>query len=151
MNRAVTLAPCGLNARDASLPPTHGAGAHRMASPTSKDPGDLSLRPSASAGNNADFSNVRSQSGTVPGSGPTGAGKTADFSNVHGNADTVPAGTSASAATYTVQKGDTLSAIAQQHYGKASRWHAIFDANRDQIEDPDMIRPGQVLKLPAND
>jgi nucleoid-associated protein YgaU len=62
-----------------------------------------------------------------------------------GNAGTVPAGT---ANTYTVQKGDTLSAIAQHHYGKASRWHAIFEANRDQLDDPDLIRPGQVLKLP---
>jgi nucleoid-associated protein YgaU len=153
MNRVVTPALCGLNTCDASLPPTHGAGAHRMSPQNTKDPGDLSLRPSASAGGGktADFSNVKGQSGTVPGSGPTGSGKTADFSNVHGNADTVPAGTSANAGSYTVQKGDTLSAIAQQHYGKASRWHEIFEANRDQIEDPDMIRPGQVLKLPAKD
>ncbi|MCJ0826330.1 LysM peptidoglycan-binding domain-containing protein [Luteimonas sp. 50] len=50
---------------------------------------------------------------------------------------------------YTVRKGDTLSAIAQHHYGKASRWHAIFDANRDQLDDPDLIKPGQVLRLPA--
>ncbi|GHA83412.1 LysM peptidoglycan-binding domain-containing protein [Cognatilysobacter bugurensis] len=50
--------------------------------------------------------------------------------------------------TYTVQKGDSLSKIAQQVYGRADRWHAIFDANRDQIEDPDMIHPGQVLVLP---
>ena len=47
--------------------------------------------------------------------------------------------------TYTVQAGDTLSHIAQRHYGKASRWHAIFDANRDQLDNPDLIQPGQVL------
>lgn len=125
-----------------------------MSPQTPKDPGDLSLRPSASAGGNrkADFSNVKGQADTVPGSGPTASsrpGGKADFSNVQGNADTVPADTTAQ--TYTVQKGDTLSAIAQQHYGKASRWHAIFDANRDQLEDPDLIRPGQVLKLPQLD
>jgi nucleoid-associated protein YgaU len=62
-----------------------------------------------------------------------------------GHADTVPAG---AGQTYTVQKGDTLSAIAQRHYGKASRWHAVFEANRDQLDDPDKIQPGQVLNLP---
>lgn len=50
--------------------------------------------------------------------------------------------------THTVQKGDSLSKIAQQVYGRADRWHAIFDANRDQIDDPDLIHPGQVLVLP---
>lgn len=95
-----------------------------MSPQTPKDSGELSLRPSASAGSS----------------------QKADFSNVQGNADTVPADTAAN--SYTVQKGDTLSAIAQQHYGKASRWHAIFDANRDQLDNPDLIRPGQVLKLP---
>ena len=50
---------------------------------------------------------------------------------------------------YTVEKGDTLSAIAKNFYGKASRWHAIFEANRDQLDDPDRIHPGQVLKIPV--
>ncbi len=50
---------------------------------------------------------------------------------------------------YTVEKGDTLSAIAQHFYGKASRWHAIFEANRDQLDDPDRIQPGQVLRIPV--
>ena len=52
------------------------------------------------------------------------------------------------AATYTVAKGDTLSTIAKNHYGKASAWRAVFEANRDTIEDPDRIFPGQVIKLP---
>jgi nucleoid-associated protein YgaU len=51
--------------------------------------------------------------------------------------------------TYTVAKGDTLSHIAKQFYGKASHWHGIYDANRDQLDDPDKIFPGQVLKIPA--
>ncbi|HEY0706517.1 MAG TPA: LysM peptidoglycan-binding domain-containing protein [Polyangia bacterium] len=51
--------------------------------------------------------------------------------------------------TYTVQKGDTLSEIAQKEYGAASSYRKIFDANRDVLSDPDKIRPGQVLKLPA--
>jgi len=110
----------------------------------------LSLQPSQAAGggNHPDFSNVQSHADTVPASGPAGK---PDFSNVQGRADTVPAGTQPDGGntTYTVQKGDTLSAIAQQRYGKASRWRAIFEANRDQIHDPDLIKPGQVLKLPA--
>ena len=115
---------------------------------SSKGADGLSLQPSKSAGNRPDFSNVQGRNDTVPGSGPTGK---PDFSNVQGRADTVPAGTwpDAGDTSYTVRKGDTLSGIAQRHYGKASRWHAIFEANRDQLDDPDLIRPGQVLKLPA--
>jgi nucleoid-associated protein YgaU len=52
--------------------------------------------------------------------------------------------------SYTVAKGDTLSHIAKHFYGKASHWHAIFEANRDQLDDPDKIFPGQVLKIPAS-
>jgi nucleoid-associated protein YgaU len=124
-----------------------------MSPQTPKDSGELSLRPSASADSSkkagfskADFSNVKGQADTVPAGGPGSSGTKADFSNVQGSVDTVPADTVAD--SHTVQKGDTLSAIAQQHYGKASRWHAIFDANRDQLDNPDLIRPGQVLKLP---
>jgi len=50
--------------------------------------------------------------------------------------------------TYTVQSGDTLSAIAEAHYGDASRWPEIFEANRDQIDDPNLIRVGQELRIP---
>ena len=47
-----------------------------------------------------------------------------------------------------VVAGDTLGAIAQQFYGDASRWPRIFEANRDQIFDPDLIFPGQTLRIP---
>ena len=50
---------------------------------------------------------------------------------------------------YTVQKGDSLSKIAKQHYGDANAWQQIFQANRDVLEDPDKIFPGQTLRLPA--
>lgn len=50
--------------------------------------------------------------------------------------------------TYTVQSGDTLSHIAEQFYGTAGAWKQIFEANRDQLDDPDLIKPGQVLKVP---
>ena len=54
-----------------------------------------------------------------------------------------------SATTYTVKSGDTLSKIAKEHLGDANAYREIFDANRDQLTDPDEIKPGQVLKIPA--
>jgi LysM repeat protein len=47
--------------------------------------------------------------------------------------------------TYTVRKGDTLSEIGSRH-GVA--WREIFEANRDQLDDPDKIMPGQKLRIP---
>jgi nucleoid-associated protein YgaU len=59
------------------------------------------------------------------------------------------AGTQAQAAkTYTVKSGDTLSKIAKAHLGDANAYMKIFEANRDQLSNPDLIKPGQVLKLP---
>lgn len=55
----------------------------------------------------------------------------------------------AGARTYTVKSGDTLSKIAREHLGDANAYMRIFDANKDQLSDPDKIKPGQVLKLPA--
>jgi len=52
--------------------------------------------------------------------------------------------------TYTVQAGDTLSAIAKKYYGNANDYMEIFNANRDQLTDPNKIRPGQVLKIPQH-
>jgi LysM repeat protein len=51
--------------------------------------------------------------------------------------------------TYTVKAGDTLSKIAQHSLGDATAYMRIFEANRDQLSDPDRIQPGQVLKIPA--
>jgi nucleoid-associated protein YgaU len=91
-----------------------------------------------------DFSNVQSGSqSTAPPPAPK-----ADFSNVQsGVQSTAPV---VSAKTYTVVKGDSLSKIAKHVYGNANRWRQIFDANRDQLDDPDLIKPGQILKLPAD-
>ena len=50
--------------------------------------------------------------------------------------------------TYTVKSGDTLGRIAKEHLGDAGAYMKIFEANRDQLSDPNMIKPGQVLKLP---
>lgn len=50
--------------------------------------------------------------------------------------------------TYTVQAGDTLSKIAKEMLGNANAYMKIFEANKDQLSDPDKIKPGQVLKIP---
>jgi nucleoid-associated protein YgaU len=68
---------------------------------------------------------------------------------VTGDAKTAAAPAGAPAArTYTVKAGDTLSHIAKEHLGSAGAYMKIFDLNRDQLTDPDKIRPGQVLRLP---
>ena len=50
---------------------------------------------------------------------------------------------------YTVQSGDTLGKIAQQHYGAANKYTVIFAANQPMLTDPDKIYPGQKLRIPA--
>jgi nucleoid-associated protein YgaU len=80
----------------------------------------------------------------------------ADFSNVQAGSSTtsaepaapVPPPVSAPAQTYTVVAGDSLSKIAKRHYGDANKWPRIYEANRDQIKNPDLIHPGQQLKIP---
>lgn len=53
--------------------------------------------------------------------------------------------------TYTVKSGDTLSKIAREFYGDANAYMTIFNANRDQLGDPDKIFPGQKLVIPAQE
>jgi nucleoid-associated protein YgaU len=82
--------------------------------------------------------------------------KKTDFSNVRGGSSTSAARPATSAGgmastgsrTYTVVAGDSLSKIAQREYGDGSKWQRIWDANRDQIKDPDLIHPGQRLTIP---
>ena len=60
-----------------------------------------------------------------------------------------PVGTSgAGGRTYTVKAGDTLSKIAKEHFGDANAYMKIFEANRDQLSDPNKIQPGQELVIP---
>jgi nucleoid-associated protein YgaU len=79
-----------------------------------------------------------------------------DFSNVQGGSSSTapvasPAGTSGTttAKSYTVVSGDSLSRIAKREYGDANAWPRIYEANRDIIKDPDLIYPGQTLRIPA--
>lgn len=81
-----------------------------------------------------------------------------DFSNVQTTVTSTEeivggegSGGGTGAQTYTIEKGDTLSHIAKRFYGKAKFWRQIHEANRDIIEDPDRIFPGQTIRLPAID
>jgi nucleoid-associated protein YgaU len=51
--------------------------------------------------------------------------------------------------TYTVQKDDTLQKIAKKYYGTYSAWLKIYNANKEKIKNPNFVRPGTVLTLPA--
>jgi len=90
-----------------------------------------------------DFSDVRTGSSAVPAH--------PDFSDVQTGSSVVQGSGGTGARTYTVVQGDTLSDIAHRVYGRASRWHAIYDANRNLLDNPDRILPGQVLTLPDLD
>jgi nucleoid-associated protein YgaU len=65
-----------------------------------------------------------------------------DFSNVRGGSS------STAPKLREVKSGDSLSKIAKQEYGDASKWPLIFEANKDVLKDPDKIFPGQQLKIP---
>ena len=68
-----------------------------------------------------------------------------DGLKVEGGASTVASSTR----YYTIQSGDTLSKIAKEHYGDANDYNKIFEANREVIDDPDKIYPGQQIRIPA--
>jgi nucleoid-associated protein YgaU len=99
----------------------------------------------------ADFSAVQGGSSSTAPAQPTSPAQSAapgsppaPTSSASGTAAAEP-----TVRTYTVAKGDTLSAIAQREYGDANKWRVIFEANRGTIGDPDRIQPGQVLTIPA--
>jgi nucleoid-associated protein YgaU len=51
--------------------------------------------------------------------------------------------------TYKVKAGDTLSKISKEFYGSPNEYMKIFEANKDQLTDPNKIQVGQELKIPA--
>jgi nucleoid-associated protein YgaU len=55
---------------------------------------------------------------------------------------------SAAASSYTVQNNDNLEKISQKVYGVSGKWRQIFEANKDQLKNPDRIYAGMVLKIP---
>lgn len=74
--------------------------------------------------------------------------------NVQGVSDVDVSGLNAPAAAadvlyYEVQSGDTLSGIAKVYLGDAMQYPAIFEANREVIKDPDLIYPGQKIRIPG--
>ena len=72
-----------------------------------------------------------------------------DFSDVKGGSSSVDLDPKKER-TYTVVKGDSLSKIAKALMGDAMKWRAIYEANKDTIKNPDLIYPGQVLKIPPS-
>jgi nucleoid-associated protein YgaU len=50
--------------------------------------------------------------------------------------------------TYTVAAGDSLSKIAKQFYGNANQYNKIFEANRNVLSDPNVVKIGQELVIP---
>jgi len=52
---------------------------------------------------------------------------------------------------HTVVSGDSLSKIAKEVYGDAMKYPIIFEANKPMLKSPDLIYPGQVLRIPALD
>jgi nucleoid-associated protein YgaU len=73
----------------------------------------------------------------------------ADISVDPSLAPKAPAAPTPAVKTYTVQSGDNLSRISKQFYGDPNKYLKIFEANKDQLKDPDTIKPGQVLKIPS--
>lgn len=90
----------------------------------------------------ADFSAVTAKVDTTADITPK-----ADFSAVQAHVDTTAEQVQQ---VYVVKSGDSLSKIAKLHYGDGNAWTRIFEANRDVLDDPDKIYPGQTLKLPAH-
>ena len=70
--------------------------------------------------------------------------------NVAGVAEVEDDGDGEGTVFHTVEKGDTLSAIAKKTLGSANRYNEIFEANRPMLSHPDKIYPGQVLRIPQD-
>jgi nucleoid-associated protein YgaU len=74
------------------------------------------------------------------------AGNVANVHHVNDQLSVANGGTASE--YYVVKSGDTLSKIAEQHYGSANKYSAIFEANKPMLSDPDKIYPGQTLRIP---
>lgn len=72
----------------------------------------------------------------------------ADFSDVQGGASSTEETARIDEKMYTIEKGDTLWKIAQRFLGDGAKWKLIHAANADVIRNPDLIHPGQVIRIP---
>lgn len=90
----------------------------------------------------SDFSDMQ---GGVQSTAPDAPAAKADFSDVQSHVGA----TTDETTIYAVMAGDSLTKIAKHFYDDANAWKAIFDVNRDQLSDPDRIKTGQMLKIPA--
>lgn len=79
------------------------------------------------------------------------AGNALGVSNVEAGELSYPPAPEGTAETqyYEVQKGDSLWKIAKEVYGDGNKHTLVFEANREVIKDPDLIFPGQKLRIPA--
>lgn len=76
-------------------------------------------------------------------------GNTEGIATVEDNMTVVEQVSPADLANYhTVVSGDTLGKIAKKYYGDAMKYPVIFEANKPMLKDPDLIYPGQVLRIP---
>jgi nucleoid-associated protein YgaU len=73
---------------------------------------------------------------------------TADIQAPAAAAAAAAGGGSTAARTYTVQAGDNLSKISKHFYGDPNQYMKIVNANKDQLPDPDKIKPGMQLNIP---
>jgi uncharacterized protein YidB (DUF937 family) len=116
--------------------------------------GNVPSRPQLAERQVSILESLRSAMGSsAAGAGAKPQSARPDFSNVQSGSSTTRMPTQEPVAAakdemYTVVSGDSLSKIAKRFYGNANDWRRIFEANRDQIKDPDLIRPGQKLRVP---
>ena len=71
-----------------------------------------------------------------------------EFRSADARLDISVAGGGGGEQIYEVKSGDSLSKIAKNYPGLT--WQKIYEANKDQIKDPNLIQPGQKLKIPSN-
>ncbi len=117
---------------------------------------DGTVTISGTAASAAERERIASVVGDIPGVSAVNnqidlaaVGKPATRSDSVESTISTPAEPAGGEKTYTVVSGDTLWKIASQHYGNGNQYMKIFEANRDILDDPDKIKVGQVLKIPA--
>ena len=115
--------------------------------------GVLIAAPHANAAAGAAVKTTTATAGTSTVEANTVETNTVETNTVQARTDAVVVRAQASAQAtrrYTVQRGDTLSSIAQRFYGSAGDWNRLYAANRSVLRNPDMIFPGQVLAIPGH-